>query len=161
MYEKATLKIWGGDIPRISLILPIFGHFYWVQNVERHLKHILYTQGNFLKVVKSSILSESRDYGSVALKCLTPRFALFAFSLLFTLGKKVFCSANQAPAMGVFGKQKNEKLLLLFTLKTSMFSEFLSPPQPLPKCCNSPSTLMKSIFSKGWKHSGNSVIELE
>ena len=42
-YKKATLKIWGGDIPRISLILPIFGHFYWVQNVERHLKHILYT----------------------------------------------------------------------------------------------------------------------
>ena len=93
-YEKATLKIWGWDIPRISMILPIFGHFHWVQNVERHLKHILYTQGNFLKVVKSSILSESRDYGSVALKCLTPRFALFAFSLLFTLGKKVFCSAN-------------------------------------------------------------------
>ena len=43
MYKKATLKISGGDIPRIFLILPILGHFHWVQNNKRHLKYHFYT----------------------------------------------------------------------------------------------------------------------
>ena len=37
------LKSQGGDIPRIFLILPILGHFHWVQNNKRHLKYHFYT----------------------------------------------------------------------------------------------------------------------
>ena len=115
-----------------------------------------------MKVLKSSILSESRDYGSVALKCLTPRFALFPFSLLFTLGeKKLVVLVRPQPWVCLENRRMKNGCYYIFILKTSMFSEFLSPPQPHLICCNSPPTLMKSIFSKGWKHSSKRVIELE
>ena len=80
MYKKATLKIFGWDIPTISWFLPIFGHFWLVQNDKWHQKFIFYIWGNFFKVLLSTLLLESMDYRSVGLKCLTQRFAVFPFS---------------------------------------------------------------------------------
>ena len=39
MYEKATLKIFGWDIPTISWFLPIFGHF-WLVRMTNDIKNL-------------------------------------------------------------------------------------------------------------------------
>ena len=127
VYKKATLKFFGWNIPTISWFLPIFGHFWLVQNDKWHQKFIFYIWGNFFKVLLSTLLLESMDYRSVGLKCLTQRFSVFPFSWLCTLlKKKLFVLIRPHPWVCLESRSKKFQCCYLIW-KRACFLNFCLP----------------------------------